>query len=108
MPKIRLVKARKHLQIEFPDHLPHPEGRRGGRGSSLHLQRGTLRDVTPEELAYIEAEHPDVFACLQVFPEPVVPSRTRRRLESAAQPAHEPATAPEKRSKRHKGGKSGK
>lgn len=107
MPKIRLVKARKHLQIEFPDDLPHPDGRRGGRGSSLHLQRGTLRDVTPEELAFIEAEHPDVFACLQIFPEPVVSSRTRRRLAAAAAPPV-PAKAPEKKPKRRKGAKSDK
>lgn len=100
MPKIKLFSGRKHVQIEFPDSVPHPKGRRGGRGTSLHLQHGKVRDVTVEELDYICRERPEVYECLRVLPAPVVPGRTRRKL-AAAQPAPEPS----KPSKRKRGKK---
>lgn len=102
MPKIRLFRDRKHVQIEFPDSIPHPEGRRGGRGTSLHLQLGKVRDVTVEELDYILREHPAIYACLQVLPEGVVPGRTRRRLDAAHAAANpvEPKASKKKRGKK--------
>ena len=87
MLKICLDKGFKHVQIEFPDDLPHPEGRRGGRGTSLHLQRHTLRDVTEEELAFIEATRPDVFACLRVHRDAPLGGRTARKLAAASKAA---------------------
>ena len=104
MPKIRLVKNRKHVQIEFPADIPHPEGRRGGRGTSLHLQRNKVRDVTVEELDYLLREEPDVYACLQVMPAPTVSKRTARRLAAAALP-EKPAAKPEKPTKTKRGKK---
>lgn len=87
MLKICLDRGFKHVQIEFPDDLPHPEGRRGGRGTSLHLQRNTYRDVTEEELAFIEATHPEVFRCLRVQRAATVNSRTARKLAAATNAA---------------------
>ena len=100
MPKICLVNTFKTVQIEFPDDLPHPEGRRGGRGTSLHLARNRYRDVTVEELAHIEATRPDVFAALKVVRPSPIPKRTLRKLAAAAKPKAAPATAKPKRKKR--------
>lgn len=124
MPKIKLFSGRKHVQIEFPDSVPHPKGRRGGRGTSLHLQHGKVRDVTVEELDYICRARPEVYECLRVLPDPVVPGRTRRKLAAArdasdtaqkdelvakgllAEPAKaQPAPEPSKPSKRKRGKK---
>ena len=85
MPKISLVRKFNHCQIEFPDTMPHPSGRRGGRGTSLHLQRNAYRDVTDEELAFIKETRPDIFASLRIHNPGVVPKRTKQRL-AAAQP----------------------
>lgn len=108
MLKICIVHKFKHVQIEFPDDMPHPKGRRGGRGSSLHLSRGTYRDVTEEELAHIQLTRPDVFSTLKIRRDsPIVSKRTLRKLEvAAAREADKTkaaaAKAPKKRTRKSK------
>ena len=94
MPQIVLARNLHHEQIEFPSGIPCSPERRGGRGTSLHLQRGRPRDVTPEELEYIRTARPEVFVCLDVLPAPKVPSRTAKKL-AAAQAAKAAQEAPE-------------
>lgn len=93
MPRIVLARHLSHDQVEFPPDTPCPPGRRGGRGSSLHLQRGKPRDVSVEELAYIRTHRPELAACLDVLPDPKVPGRTARRLQ-AAQEAEKRSASP--------------
>lgn len=99
MLKICLKKVHKHVQIEFPPDLPFPPGRRGGRETSLHLQRGTYRDVTEEELAWIQTSDPALFSCLQVSRVQPLAKRTARRL-AAANPPKVAAKSKRKRSRK--------
>ena len=104
MVKICLGPRFKHIQIEFPDSTPHPEGRRGGRGTSLHLRAGVYRDVTEEELAYIKILRPQVFASLKIQRPAPVSRRTLRKLKNAAdaKAAAKKAAAPPAKAKRSK------
>lgn len=95
MPRIVLARDLKHEQIEFPKDLPAPEGRRGGDKSSLHLRHGSVRDVSQEELDYIRDNRPEVFRCLDVLPEPRVPSRVARKLARAQASAQAASRLPE-------------
>ena len=79
MPRIVLARDRQHEQVEFPEGVPKSESRRGG---SLHLRRGIVRDVTKEELDYIEVKRPDLFACIDVMPEPMVSKLTLKRQKA--------------------------
>lgn len=88
MPRIVLTRTYKHEQIEFPEGTPHPEGRRGGGKSSLHLRRNSVRDVTPEELDHIRQAYPLLYSCLEILPE----SSPRR----AKKPAGAQKPAPKK------------
>lgn len=82
MPRIVLARELQHEQIEFPSNMPFPVGRRGGRGSSLHLRRNSVRDVTSEELAHIREHRPEVFRCLDIVPEPRPSAALQRRVKS--------------------------
>ena len=93
MPRVVLARDLKHEQIEFPQGMVAPEGRRGGDTSSLHLRRGAVRDVTAEELVYIRDHRPGVFRALDVLPEPRVPARVARKLAQAQALTTAPAPA---------------
>ncbi len=89
--KICLARTYNSVQVEFPADLPHPKGRRGGRGTSLHLARNVYRDVTQEELDFLREKHPAIFAALKVV-ETVpkgISKRTRRKLEAAVKAANQ-------------------
>lgn len=96
MPRIVLARTFQHEQIEFPEGTPSPDGRRGGGKGALHLRRGKVRDVTPEELLYIQDQRQDLFRALDVLPDPIVPQSTLRALDALARsrPKQAPATAP--------------
>lgn len=96
-PTVQIVLKRElhHEQIEFPKDIPCPANRRGGRGSSLHLQRGKVRDVTQDELDWIKSNRPEVFRCLDVLPAPRQPSRAMRRIQQAQERASAAARVPE-------------
>ncbi len=94
MPRIVLARDLQHEQIEFPEGTPFPEARRNGGSGALHLRRGSMRDVTPEELAYIREHRPEVFRCLDVLPEPKRSAALARKLASLErQKAREAAAA---------------
>ena len=78
--QIVLKRDLHHEQVEFPDGMPRPEGRRDG---SLHLQRGKPRVVTVEEYAYIRSARPEIFRCLDRLPEPKASGRALRRIRQA-------------------------
>ena len=82
MPRIVLARNLQHEQVVFPEGTPHPTGRHGGGSGSLHLRRGSMRDVTPEELAFIKAERPEVYKCLDVLPEPKLSPALARKVAS--------------------------
>lgn len=82
LARVMLARQRQHEQVEFPPGTPFPEGRRGGGKTSLHLRRGSVRDVTVEELEYIRKDLPELYACLDVLPAPKISSALKRRLAS--------------------------
>ena len=104
MPRIVLARELQHEQIEFPGDVPFPEGRRGGRGSSLHLRRNSVRDVTPEELAHIREARPEVYRCLDILPEPKPSAALLRRVKAEEKRASAKAApaAPASRSRKPK------
>lgn len=108
MPRIVLARDLKHEQIDFPDDLPCPEGRRGGRKSALHLRRGSVRDISDAELAWLETNAPEILRCCDILPDPRVSSRAARKLKAAAEKAARAAKASEAPAPKKRSRKSGK